>query len=696
MCDTFVVDEQGHFVVGKAQTTPEDESQGFLRSCRDALGYWGMALEEALPSMVSGVYSGTAMLNRLLERKGLRLGLLVSAGMEDALALERGVQTYLGYSYSDRLHVATHIHNPPLVPRALVRGVRERIDLFGDTVIPLQEEPLRRDVAELLDAGVEGLCVCLLHGYRNPAHELMVADVIEEVMRERGVEVPVFLASELYPLRGDFPRLNTVLVEAYAAEPSRRQIRRIRERTRELGAPFDLRVMASHGGTIASDARELARTLVSGPIGGVVGARHLGRLLDLPNLVCTDIGGTSFDLALVTEAQLPIRPNPEIARMVLSLPLVQVDSIGAGTGSYLRINPSNQRIEIGPDSAGARIGVCNPRGGVDVATVTDCHVVLGRIDPHYFLGGELELDPDRAHRAIEDQIAKPLGLDVHRAASGVLEILEDNLRNQLHATVLGKGYSPVSYALLCYGGGGPLHVGGYTRGMDFQDVLIPSWAAGFSAYGCSCADFEYRNDISIDLPVEPGTSDEELGGIADLVNGQIAFLKGKVSESFAASGVVEETIGFTVSLRMQYLGQLNDLEVRCRKEELEGPGDLRVLFADFEELYAKVYALAARSPELGYLLTTVVVAGSAQVEKPVLPGRPLAGKQPPAEAGKGERRVYWGGQWASAPVFEMDRLLPGNEIAGLAIVEAPATTLVVPPDREILLDEHLIFHLRGR
>ncbi len=696
MTDNFLIDDRGEFVVGKAQTTPDDESIGFFNSIQDALHYWEMTPKEAFPTILAGVYSGTAMINRLLERKGNRVGLLVSAGMEDSLLLERGVQTHLGFSYSDKLHLATHYHNPPLIPREFIRGVPERLDLFGDLVIPLNEEATRKSVRELLALGIDSICICLLHAYRNPAHEMNVRDIATEVMQEMGRKVPIYLSSERYPIRGDLPRLNTLLVDAYAAEPSREQIQRIRKKTKELQAPFELRIMASHGGTISTEAKELARTLISGPIGGLVGGKHLSSLLGYRNVVCTDIGGTSFDIGLITEGEYSITPYPEIARFVLSLPMVQVNSVGAGTGSFIRINPINNRVEIGPDSAGARFGVCYQKGGVETPTITDCHVVLGYIDPDYFLGGEIKLDPERARRALEDQIARPLALEVHQAAEGVISILEENLKNTLHATILGKGYSPMNYTLLNYGGGGPLHVAGFSQGMGFEDILIPTWAAGFSAYGCSCADYEYRSDISIDLPMEPGISEEEKGGIVDLINGQAAFLQGNIMEEFGKSGIPEDQIQYTLYVRMQYLGQLNDLEVKCRKKVLEGPEDLDMVVQDFEDLYGKVYALAAKSPELGYLLTTVVVAGRVDIDKPLLPEKPLGKKRPPETAKKGERSVYWHGEWVKAEILEMDRLQPGNEIHGLAVIEAPSTTLLVPPDRYVFLDEHSIFHLKTK
>ncbi len=696
MCDTFVIDADGEFVVGKAQTTPEDEANGFARSAADALRYWDMNVAEAFPTLVSGVYSGTAMLNRLLSRKGGRVGLLVTAGQEDYLLLERGIQTYLGYSYSDRLHVQTHVHNVPLVPRDRIHGIPERIDLFGKVAIPLYEDETRAAVERLVDDAVDAICVCLLHSYRNPAHERAVKRIAVEIMRARGVDVPIYLSSDLYPVRGDFARLNTVMIEAYAAAPSRGQMENVQASCEANGAHFDLRVMASHGGTISTKARELARTLASGPIGGVVGARHLGQLLGLKNIVCTDIGGTSFDLALITEGTYQIRSNPEIARFVLALPQVQVDSIGAGTGSFVRVNPTSNRIELGPDSAGANIGMCYLEGGIDTPSVTDCHIVLGYLDPNYFLGAEITLSRARAIEVVESRIARPLGLDVYQAAEGVIEILEDSLRNQVYSTIVGRGYSPRNFVCMSYGGGGPVHAAGYTRNLGFDDVLIPTWAAGFSAYGCSCADFEYRYDHSVAFPVSADLPDEQKQGLIARVNEQAEALKEKVRAEFRSNDVAEDQVQFELLFRVQYAGQLNDLEVGTGKSHLDDFSDIEAVIADFEDLYAKVYSLAARSPELGFLITTLVVAGRSDVEKPILPTRPCVGEIPSADARKGEREVYWRGEFLTAEIWNMEKIVPGNVIRGLAIIEAPSTTVVVPPDSLVELDEHMILHLRLR
>jgi acetone carboxylase, beta subunit len=687
MTDTFVVDGRGSFVVGKAQTTPEDESVGFMASAHDALAQRDTTPAEAFPGIVSGIYSGTAMLNRLLAREGRRIGAIVSAGQEDYLQLERGIQTYLGYSYADRLHVATHFHNQPIVERGLMKGVRGRIDVLGQEVLPLREEDVRAAARELLDADVEGICVCLLFAYRNAEHELRVGEILREVMDGR--EVPLYLSSELYPMRRDLPRLNSTLIEAYAAEPSRGTLQAVRERTKEQGAGFELRVMAAHGGTISIEARELARTLVSGPIGGVVGGQALARELGIPNVLCTDIGGTSFDIALLTDGRFEITPTPDIARFVLNIPLVRIDSIGAGTGSFVRVNPNSNRPELGPDSAGSRIGACWPEGGLDTVSVTDLNVVLGRVNPDYFLGGQVKLDLERARAAVERQLAEPLALSVDDAAAGVIELFEETLKNEAVGRILGKGYSPADYALLCYGGGGPLHAAGYTAGVTYRDVLVPAWAAGFSAFGCACADFEYRYDQTIDMPIAPEYGLDEKAGVAMMISGAWLGLEERVADEFAKSGIDRDEIRFTHLVRMQYFGQLNDIEVVSPRLELEEGAHVDELIAAFEDAYAKVYARSARSPELGYLVTQAIVTGSVDVEKPALPSlRSSASAQP-----KASRAVHWGHGFVETDVYELESIAAGQEIEGPAVLESQATTFAIPPARRATLDRHQVFHL---
>ena len=484
--------------------------------------------------------------------------------------------------------------------------------------------------------------------------------------------------------------MNSTLIEAYAAEPSRGQLERVEQAFHDAGARVGLRIMASHGGTISVRAKELARTLVSGPIGGVVGARHLAREFRIENVVCSDIGGTSFDLALIIGGETPIRPTPDIGRYLLNLPMVEIESIGAGTGSFVRIDPSSNRPEIGPDSAGARIGVSWRDGGLETVSVTDLDLVLGRLNPDYFLGGQVELDVEYARHAVERQLARPLGLDVEEAAGGIVDLFEESLRYAALARVLGKGYAPVDFSLFCYGGGGPLHVAGYTRDAGYADVLVPTWAAGFSAFGCACADYEYRYDMTTSIPVVTDAAGAELREAERRLAADWVDLRGRVRSEFAKSGVDDGAVEYRFLVRMQYSGQLNDIEIAA--PDGDGTPNVLALVTAFEETYGKIYAHGARSPELGYVITAAIVTGSTPIEKPVLPVEDEVAVPP---LPKLSRPVWWSTELGrlETPVFEQDDLRAGHCVAGPAIIESPASTFVVPPGRAATLDRTRIFHL---
>ncbi|MCE8468036.1 hydantoinase/oxoprolinase family protein, partial [Rhodovulum sulfidophilum] len=619
MTDTFFVDAEGDFVVGKAQTTPANEAQGLLESSREGLEHWGLTLEDALRNIQTGVYSGTAMLNRVVQRKGLRVGLIVNAGMEDFHRMGRAIQAYLGFAYEDRIHINTHYYDDPLVPRDLTRGVAERIDMMGTVVIPLNEETARTAARELIAEDVEGIVISLLHSYKNPTHERRVRDIVEEEIRASGKTIPVFASTDYYPVRKETHRTNTTVLEAYAAEPSRQTLHGISGAFKDHGSRFDFRVMATHGGTISWKAKELARTIVSGPIGGVIGAKYLGEKLGYRNIACSDIGGTSFDVALITQGELTIRNDPDMARLVLSLPLVAMDSVGAGAGSFVRLDPYTKAIKLGPDSAGYRVGVCWAESGIDTVSVSDCHVVLGYLNPDNFLGGQVKLDRQRAWDAVKVQLADPLGLSVEDAAAGVIELLDAELRDYMRAMISGKGYSPGSFTCFSYGGAGPVHTYGYTEGLGFEDVIVPAWAAGFSAFGCAAADFEYRYDKSLDINIDTDAHEADKAAQAEMLQAAWDELTERVLEEFERNGYAADKVALQPGFRMQYRGQLNDLEIESPIGAAGNADDWDRLVDTFNDTYGRVYAASARSPELGYSVTGAIMRGTVPIPKPKIP-----------------------------------------------------------------------------
>ncbi|WQX97487.1 hydantoinase/oxoprolinase family protein [Helicobacter pylori] len=694
MTDTFFVKENGSFVVGKAQSNPEDESLAIYNSSQDALSHWQSDVSKVYPELVTCVYSGTAMLNRVVQRRGMEVGLICNKGFEQMHSMGRALQSYLGYALEERLHINTHKYDDPLIPLKRIRGVTERTDVKGQVVIPVRQEEVKIAVKELLEAGAKAIVICLLQSHKNAESERIVRDIALKEIEKLGKNIPVFASVDYYPQRKESHRMNTTILEAYAAEPSRQTLSKVSNRFKEHGAKFDLRVMATHGGTISWKAKELARTIVSGPIGGVIGSKLLGETLGYDNIACSDIGGTSFDMALIVKSNFNIASDPDMARLVLSLPLVAMDSVGAGAGSFVRIDPHSQSVKLGPDSAGYRVGTCWKDSGLDTVSVTDCHIVLGYLNPDNFLGGLIKLDVDRAKKHIKEQIADPLGISVEDAAAGVIELLDLDLKEYLRSNISAKGYSPSDFVCFSYGGAGPVHTYGYTEGLGFKDVVVPAWAAGFSAFGCACADFEYRYDKSVDIAIPQYSSDKSKIEACKIIQDAWDELTLKVIEEFKINGFSEKDVILRPGYRMQYMGQLNDLEITSPVSKAASVADWEEIVKEYEKTYARVYSESACSPELGFSVTGVIMRGVVATQKPVIPVEKEHGATPPKEARVGVRKFYRHKKWVDADVWHMEKLLPGNEVIGPAIVEADSTTFVIPKGFATRLDKHRLFHLK--
>ena len=702
MTDSFIIDEEGSFSVGKAQTTPENESEGILNSIEDSLQYRGTTLDESSKAVEALVYSGTAMINRLLEREGnSNIGVIINAGFEDLLRLGRALQCWIYLDYGGRLHAREHEHPTPLIPRKQIKGVCGRINFWGEELIPLYEDDVRRAVEKLLDMGVDSICVCLLCSYMNSKHEILVRLIAKEVMKEKGKEIPVILSSEHNPVRGETPRLNALVIEQYAAEPSRAQLIKIAERLKEKGVPAPLRILTSYGGTISPHYKSLITTMVSGPIGGMIGTKFIAEKYGIKNLVSSDVGGTSFDVGLIMERYVPTKWESSIGRFILNIPMIALDSIGAGTGMYVRYNEISGRLEFGPESAGYKIGVCNEQSGVETVTMTDCSIILGYLNPNYFLGGKIPLNKNRAFKYIEEQLAEPLKLDPYVTARGSLDLIEINMKNHLNGMIQGLGFRPENYTLMSFGGGGPLHIAGYSRGLNFQEILIPEWAPAFSAFGCACAEYSYRHEKTMDLIITPDGTTNTF--VASMLNSTWSELKNNIVKEFEKEGRDPSEIEFRASLRLQYFGMFDDLEVQSPSEELSikflddlqryDSADLIEITRRYNDLFEQIFKRGAKSPELGYHITKAIGTGVVSVPKPKLPEQELSGEKPDDDASKGNRDIFWDKGWHNASLWEMSLLNPGNVIDGPAVIEAPATTLVVPPGFRVKFDKHRIFHM---
>jgi len=700
MTDMLMVDKNGDFVVGKASTTPEDESIGFINSLADAFEYsqmsWDEEARDIIPGVLSTVYSGTGMLNTLLTRTGREVGVIITRGFEDSLLHERGAQIHAGYGYQDKMHKVAQIHNTPLVPKRLIRGVTERISIvFGEEVIPVYEDEARQATIDLLDRGVQGIAIVCLHSYLNPDHERRIADIAREVMQEKDRDVPLYLSCELMPVWRECSRLNATVLQAYGAEPVRAQLFKIEEKLQERGYKYPLQIVLADGGIANIRYPALFKACFSGPIGGLLGGRYLSQVMDMPNLVCTDMGGTSFDVGLIMGGEPVMLREVEVGRAIVNIPTLVMNSIGAGTGQYVSIDPESKRVDIGPGSAGAEPGPVSYNMGNDIPTVMDCALILGILNPDYYLGGKMKLHKDLALNAIKDKCADPMGIDPYQFAEGVIDLINVRMREHISTVLSVWGYSPTDYNLIGYGGAGPMFLAGYADGLPFKGVFTIPWAAAFSAFGCCAADYLHRYQKSIPIVVVLPGSDEATKMFmgAQLNSGWEELERIAVSE-MKDEGFKKEDIILRHIAYVRYMMQLEDVEVVSPVSRINTAEDMDKLIDTFEETYSRKYTHAAKYPEVGYQVMELGLHALVSKPKPELRSHTLRGKAPRSEAFKGEREVYQGGEWKKARLYEMDLLESGNEVEGLAILEAPATTMLVPEGKRVVVDEFRRYWLK--
>jgi N-methylhydantoinase A len=573
----------GRYETAKAPSTPGSPAAGVV----DALEAF-FADTRYDPDEVAVISHGsTVSINAVIERTGARTGLLLTEGYDAIPVARRG----------DRPHA--EVKNPryappdPLVPHRLVREVPERVDADGSVRRPLDEPATREAVRAFRDAGVESIAICLLFAFRNPDHERRVA----EIVREEHPDCAVSCSADVVPRIREYPRLSTTTLNAYVDPLLGAYLDELETELESLGVePPERSMMLSHGGLDSFDraAAVPVQTLMSGPAAGVAGARFVADLVGLSDFVTMDMGGTSCDIAIATDGQPLTTSEKAFDRNPVSVPMLDIEAIGAGGGTIARV--SGGRLRVGPDSAGADPGpVCYGRGG-DQVTVTDANVILGRLNPEALLGGDLELDVAGAHRAVEANIAEPLNLSVTAAAAGIVRVVNDKMKKELSLALARRGFDPREFALVTYGGAGPMHAPAVARELSLESVVVPPWPGINSAVGLLAGDRRrlYQQSRVDRLPDAP--LDAVFGGLEDEARGDAA---GRGEE--AALAVERE-------LELRYAGQSYELLVPV--EPGEPPDAIRERFDDqHREAYGHVsdepvetmtYRLTARpaSPSL--------------------------------------------------------------------------------------------------
>ncbi|HUG64616.1 MAG TPA: hydantoinase/oxoprolinase family protein [Gaiellaceae bacterium] len=671
--DATLVDEAtGEVRIAKVSSTPRDPSGGFLSAAERILAEAGVAGDQ----LRYLAHATTVATNAIIEGNVARTGFVTTDGFRDLLEIQRQVRSAL---------YDVHFEKPrPLVPRQLCFGVRERVGPDGSVLRELDEEHAR-EIADALGAeGVQAVAVCLLHAYVNPAHEQRVGEILAAELP--GVEIS--LSSSVAPEFREYLRASTTVINASIQPVVARYLQGIEERLSSSGVEADLLVMQSAGGVYTAEAakRRPVYMVESGPAAGVIAAAELGRALGRLDVISFDMGGTTAKVGLVQDGTPTVTKDYQVGSAAhagvggfqfsgypVRTPVVDLVEIGAGGGSIAWID-SGSKLRVGPRSAGADPGpVCYGKGGTE-PTITDANLVLGRLSPANFLGGEIALDADGARAAIEERCAAPLGLDVLEAAHGIVEIANAAMGNALHLVSVQRGYDPRGFVLVAFGGAGPAHACALARDSGVETVLVPRSPGTFSATGLLVTDLEHEYTAMV-LARLAETSQEVL-------DAAFAPLEEAGTHDLQREGTAPEDISFVRQLDLRYVGQSFELTVPS--------GEPEEAARRFHAEHDRAYGFSA--PEEPVELVSVRVRAVGRIAKPALPV--LA--EGPLPDPKERRPVHFAevGGFVDAAVFDRYTLPAGVRFEGPAIVEEYDSTIVVHPGFAADSDVHGNLFLR--
>ncbi|HZO05861.1 MAG TPA: hydantoinase/oxoprolinase family protein [Solirubrobacterales bacterium] len=673
----------------KALTTHHDLSHGFMTAVEDLAASFALAPDELLGSTEAIRYATTLGTNALIERTGPRLGLLTTTGFEDVVPIGRCRAYGEGLSHVDNRNLARAQRPEPLIPRELIAGLRERVDQAGQVVMPLDPDEVREKVRELVDRGVRGFVVSFLWSFKNPEHELLVREIIEEEYPSSYLgRFPVILAHEVSSRSGEYVRSMTSILDAYLHRFTADRMSDLRFKLRERGYGGPLLLVHNSGGMGGLARTTPLQTIHAGPVAGLYGSRHMASRFELGKVVTTDMGGTSFDIGVVVEGSVRFYEfNPVIDRWLVQMPMMDIKAVGAGGGSIASYD-GFRGVAVGPRSAGSTPGpACYGQGGTE-PTVTDANLVLGYLNPDYYHGGSMALDTRRAERAIERRVARPMEASVAEAARSIRAVVDNNMGDAIFKEIVLKGYDPRDFTVFSFGGGGPLHACSYSEVLQIPRVVVPPHSPVFSASGAAGLDllhiYERSEHIVLLNPLFK-TVLEDYGQINDVVDQFMA----EAREDFADEGHGEDAIEYALELDVRSGGQLYLTTIKSPTLKIESREDLAAVLEAYFTEYADRFGEFAVTREVGASVETVRLRAWVKRQRwePELlpaPGHPVE------ETRKGERDCWWerAGGFEPTPIYDYDRLGPGHEVAGPAVLEGRDTTVVVNPGWSAAMDDH--------
>lgn len=649
--DLVAVDHRsGELRVAKVPSTPPDFYAGVVAAMAK--------ITEDFSQIELFVHGTTAHLNAFLERKGAPCALVTTRGFGDVYEMRRGARA-AAYDL--------HFRYPStLIPRRDVFEVSGRIDGKGRELEPIVASELDGVLSAVRARGLKSIAVCFLHSYRNPSHEQQVA----EYLRERAPEIFVTPSSDVCREWREYERVSTVALNAYISPILGNYLRRLRGALGERRFSRKVHLMQSHGGLIGAENAETrgVLTLMSGPVGGNVGCRTLSRQIAEPNLICVDMGGTSFDISLVIEGESAVTSETSLAGQPILAPMVDIHTIGAGGGSIAYLDAG--ALRVGPQSAGAIPGpACYDRGGTE-PTVTDANLVLGRLDEHRRFGGEVRMQPGLAQAAV-GKLGAALGLGVQRMAEGILEVVNSQMANAIRTMTISRGIDPREFALVAFGGAGPMHAVFLAKELGIRRIIVPGAAGAFSAWGMLETEIRYDVAQTHIMPLKAIDA-------ADL-DRRFEAAEAELKGLLADEGVYSDRVRYIRSLDMRYAGQEHYITVALPET---GTVDEQALRQQFDSMYRGIFGHSNLAEDVELVNLRARAQGPLPHEggagKPVSAYRVAAGR---AE-GKAEgvtRQVIFDGQAAATRFIERSAMTAGVPINGPVIIDEPSCTTVVPP-----------------
>jgi len=672
--DCVVIDERGTIHTFKELSTPRDPSIGLYNVVRKAAAAFGKSLEEFLPELDFFAHGTTVATNTLLTATGAKTGLILTRGFRDTLEMRRAHKENIWDLY---LPVPE-----PLAPRYLRIGVRERIDATGTVLEPLVPEDVEEACALFRREGVEAVAVCTLFSFLNPVHEARIREIVARELPQAFISI----SSEVLPQIREYERSSTTVANAYVGPKLTVYLSTLERRLKADGLKRAFYVTASNGGVMTAETaiRHASATLLSGPAAGAVGAVFFAGLLDRKNLILMDMGGTSFDVTLINNAKVTLSTEGEIAGYRVAKPMIDINTIGAGGGSIAWLDKGGM-LRVGPASAGSDPGpVCYALGGTQ-PTVTDANLLLGYLNPDYFLGGEMKVDAAAAAAAVRREIAEPLGMSETEAAAGIFQIINQNMADATKVVSVQRGHDPREYTLVSAGGACSIHACKIAEEVGSGTVLVPRAASVFCALGMLESDIRLDNVRSYNAFIGPNGPGIDLGDF----NETIRQVEGQALEELLQEGVERERATLLRFLDVRYVGQHHEVTIEIPHDCTIEDAHLGEIAAAFHAAHERLYTYS--TPENPLEIMNLRVTAVGVVDKAVLEAQ---GDERQGEdirgALKGSRRVYFEqlGDFRETPVYDREALRPGMRAEGPAVVEERITTVIVHPGWTMRVDRY--------